>query len=59
MIVASLWHIRWYEALLVSFSPAVGLLAVELFSARARANRARLRARRRSERQLVYRMRTW
>lgn len=60
MIAASLWHIRWWEALGYPLLVVMLVLAgCAVSSERARRNRAVLRRQRRSERALVRRLRTW
>lgn len=55
----SLWNIRPWEAAVPLVLVLSYLLASALLDVRARENRARLRRRRRSERELARRMRTW
>jgi len=55
----SLWAITVWDVLVLLAVPAVYATVMVLMSERARANRAWLRRRRRSERELVQRLRAW
>ena len=55
----SLWDIHWYEVVYVAAAMPLAVLALVLWSPRARRNRRVVWHRRQAERNLVRRLRTW